>query len=101
VTNLYASIGCLLLNDWLLTMVKINSVKNRQFVVYDTGIVYIMAMRVVRQRVVRQSCETRCVVSNRMSDCYVRYRMFVTIFEFCVIYVFWTLLVCVQQIGTV
>jgi hypothetical protein len=35
-----------------------------------------------------------------MSDRYVRYRMFVTIIEFCVIYVFWTLSVCVQQIGT-
>jgi hypothetical protein len=41
----------------------------------------------------------RCVVSNHMSDRYVRYRMFVTIIEFCVIYVFWTLSVCVQQIG--
>jgi hypothetical protein len=43
----------------------------------------------------------RCygVVSNRMSDRYVRYRMFVTIIEFCVIYVFWTLSICVQQIG--
>jgi hypothetical protein len=36
----------------------------------------------VRQRVVRQSCETRCVVLNRMSDCYVRYRMFVMIIDF-------------------
>jgi hypothetical protein len=61
------SIGCSLLNDWLLTMVKINSVKNRQFVVYDTGIVYIAVMMGVRQRVVRQSRETRCVVSNCMT----------------------------------
>jgi hypothetical protein len=45
----YASTGCSLLNDWLLTMVKINSVKNRQFVVYDTGIVYIVRMMVVRR----------------------------------------------------
>jgi hypothetical protein len=37
---------------------------------------------------VRQSRETRCDVSNRMSDRYVRYRMFVTIVEFCVVYVF-------------
>jgi hypothetical protein len=49
VTQLYASIGCLLLNDWLMTMVKINSVKDRQFVVYDTGIVYIVGMMVVRR----------------------------------------------------
>jgi hypothetical protein len=49
VTQLYASNGCLLLADWLLTMVKINSVRNRQFVVYDTGIVYIVVAMVVRQ----------------------------------------------------
>jgi hypothetical protein len=70
VTQLYASNGCLLLTDWLLTMVKVNSVRNRQFVVYDTGIVYIVVAMVVRRsreiRVVRQSCETGCVVSNRM-----------------------------------
>jgi hypothetical protein len=95
VTQLYASNGCLLLTDRLLTMVKINSVRNRQFVVYDTGIVYIVVAMVVRQ-----SRETGCVVSNHMSDRYVRYIMFVTINEFCVIYVFWTLSVCVQQIGT-
>jgi hypothetical protein len=49
VTQLYASTGCSLLNDWLLKMVKINSVKNRQFVVYDTGLVYIVGMMVVRR----------------------------------------------------
>jgi hypothetical protein len=41
VTQLYASNGCLLLTDWLLTMVKVNSV--------DTGIVYIVVAMVVRQ----------------------------------------------------
>jgi hypothetical protein len=46
----YVSTGCSLLNDLLLTMVKINSVKNRQFLVYDTGIVYIVGMMVVRQK---------------------------------------------------
>jgi hypothetical protein len=100
VTQLYASNGCLLLTDWLLTMVKVNSVRNRQFVVCDTGIVYIVVAMVVRRsretRVVRQSLETkgretRCVVSNRMSDRYAQYRMFVTIIEFCVIYLFWAL----------
>jgi hypothetical protein len=49
VTQLYASIGCLLLNNWLLTMVKINSVKNCQFAVYDTGVVYIVVVMVVRR----------------------------------------------------
>jgi hypothetical protein len=56
VTQLYASNGCSLLTDWLLTMVKVNSVRNCQFVVYDTGIVYIVVMMVVRR-----SCETRVV----------------------------------------
>jgi hypothetical protein len=42
VIQLYASNGCLLLTDWLLT------VRNRQFVVYDTGIVYIVLVMVVR-----------------------------------------------------
>jgi hypothetical protein len=71
VTQLYASIGCLLLNDWLLTMVKINSVKNHQFVVYDTGIVYIVVMMVVGRSRETKGRETRCVVLNRMSDRYV------------------------------
>jgi uncharacterized membrane protein len=39
-------------------------------------------------------------VSNHMSDRYVQYTIFVTIIEFCVIYVIWTLSVCVQQSGT-
>jgi uncharacterized membrane protein len=55
----------------------------------------------MRQRVVRQSRETRCVVSNRMSDHYVRYRMFVTIIEFCVVYVFGRCRSVVSRLGQV
>jgi hypothetical protein len=58
VTQLYASTDCSLLNDWLLMMVKINSVKNRKFVLYDTEIVYIVVMMVVRQSHETKSRET-------------------------------------------
>jgi hypothetical protein len=94
----YASTGCSLLNDWLLTMVKINSVKNRRFVVYDTGIVYIVGMMVVRRsretkgswdkgswdRVVRQDvmCRIACLIVMYDTEC------LIAIVEFCVVYVF-------------
>jgi hypothetical protein len=45
--------------------------------------------------------ETGCDVSNRMSDRCVRYRMFITIIEFCVILCIWMLSFCIHRIGQI